>query len=165
MIRSSFFPIRGEHRTFDVFGTIPRSKHVITPKFIVTDYYNTKTAPNSRLGIGIWDGLCVNLHYILNSAGRDIGGGYSSQNRGAYGMNIAIALFYVIISAFSLLFGMLLLKKPEEAIDLQQKIYEKINWKIEPVSRSKEIRNMRIMGTLLIIFTLSILAFVVWGKV
>ena len=47
--------------------------------------------------------------------------------------------------------GLFLFLKPSLAIELQKKFYEKINWRIEPVSMPKEIRNTRIMGLFLII--------------
>jgi hypothetical protein len=39
-----------------------------------------------------------------------------------------------------------MIKRPELAIEIQKRFYAKINWRIEPVSMPKEIRNTRIMG-------------------
>ena len=42
--------------------------------------------------------------------------------------------------------------QPRKIIDAQIAIYRTINWKMEPISMNKEIRNTRIMGlTLLVI--------------
>jgi len=41
--------------------------------------------------------------------------------------------------------------KPGLVIELQRRFYEKINWRIEPVSMPKEIRNTKIMGFVLIL--------------
>ena len=45
--------------------------------------------------------------------------------------------------------GVFLCLKPALAIKIQIKFYEKINWRMEPVSMEKEIRNTRIMGLFL----------------
>jgi hypothetical protein len=51
--------------------------------------------------------------------------------------------------------GFFLHRNPSLAIELQKRFYEKINWRIEPVSMEKEIRNTRFMGLLLIIATIT----------
>ena len=48
-----------------------------------------------------------------------------------------------------LVIGVFLCLKPALAIKIQIKFYEKINWRMEPVSMEKEIRNTRIMGLFL----------------
>ena len=55
------------------------------------------------------------------------------------------------IAVISLALGFYLVKRPLEAIELQRKFYEKINWRIEPISLQKEIRNTRIMGIFLMV--------------
>jgi hypothetical protein len=50
--------------------------------------------------------------------------------------------------------GGFLIFKPSSAISFQKKFYEMINWRIEPISMSKELRNTRIMGVFLIVFNL-----------
>lgn len=42
--------------------------------------------------------------------------------------------------------GAFCLKYPEKTIKLQQYFYLKINWRMEPVSWDKEVRNTRSMG-------------------
>ena len=49
--------------------------------------------------------------------------------------------------------------KPQLAIEIQQRFYAKINWKIEPISMEKEIRNTRIMGGFLIVVLIVTLIF------
>lgn len=73
-----------------------------------------------------------------------------------------IVLFLSILTLFSLLglgMGFLLVKKPALAIEIQRRFYEKINWKLEPISVQKEIRNTRIMGIFLIIVSVATLIF------
>jgi hypothetical protein len=48
-------------------------------------------------------------------------------------------------------------------IEIQRKFYEKINWKVEPVSMEKEIRNTRIMGLFLVFATaLTVVSIFIW---
>lgn len=68
------------------------------------------------------------------------------------------ALFFATFFALSL--GLVLIQKPLLMIRFQQRFYKKINWRIEPVSLSKEIRNTRAMGVFLIIFSLVTVAIV-----
>ncbi len=66
-------------------------------------------------------------------------------------------LFFLIIISISVintLIGFFLILKPALVIEIQKKFYERINWRIEPVSVKKEIRNTRIMGLFLIVITL-----------
>lgn len=69
--------------------------------------------------------------------------------------------FYTVyfLSVSSIVCGLLCAKYPDKAILFQQRFYLKINWRIEPVSLKKEIRNTRIMGLFLILlgFTAAIL--------
>jgi len=65
-----------------------------------------------------------------------------------------VTLSVVIISVVSLGVGSFIYLKPRWTIDLQKNFYEKINWRIEPISLVKEIRNTKIMGLFLIIFVI-----------
>ncbi len=47
--------------------------------------------------------------------------------------------------------GLAMFLRPAAFIDLQIKFYRKINWRMEPVSMPKEIRNTRLMGLLLVV--------------
>ncbi len=57
-----------------------------------------------------------------------------------------------ILSLIGLFVGLGLLFKPALAIALQKKFYERINWRIEPISMEKEIRHTRMMGLFTVIF-------------
>jgi hypothetical protein len=60
----------------------------------------------------------------------------------------------VICSLIGLLVGILFALKPELLIRLQIKFYEKINWRMSPISMPLELRNTRLMGFILIAFSL-----------
>ena len=47
--------------------------------------------------------------------------------------------------------GLLLIFKPSLAIEIQKRFYAQINWRIEPISMEKEVRNTRIMGWFLLV--------------
>jgi len=47
--------------------------------------------------------------------------------------------------------GLAMFFNPAAAIELQRKFYEKINWRIEPISMPKEIRNTKLMGLFLVL--------------
>ena len=62
------------------------------------------------------------------------------------------------IVVIAIVFGALVAWKPKKTIDIQIAIYRPFNWKIEPISMEKEIRNTRIMGlTVLILGILSLI--------
>ena len=62
------------------------------------------------------------------------------------------------IVVIAIVFGVLVAWKPKKTIDIQIAIYRPFNWKIEPISMEKEIRNTRIMGlTVLILGILSLI--------
>ncbi|MCM8801317.1 MAG: hypothetical protein NC912_04860 [Candidatus Omnitrophica bacterium] len=62
-----------------------------------------------------------------------------------------------IFSLISLGTGIFLICKPELALRIQQGFYAKINWRLEPISLEKELRNTRIMGGFLVLAFLVIL--------
>ncbi len=55
-------------------------------------------------------------------------------------------LFFTV----SITLGLFVFFRPELTIEIQRKFYEKINWRIEPISMKKEIRNTKIMGIFLV---------------
>ena len=63
---------------------------------------------------------------------------------------ICIYCLQLTIAAISIITGALIAWKPRKAIDIQIAFYRLINWKLEPVSMEKEIRNTRIMGAILL---------------
>jgi hypothetical protein len=66
----------------------------------------------------------------------------------------------ILFSIIGLCVGFLMLINPALAIEIQRRFYEKINWNIEPISVSIEIRNTRIMGGFIIIIVIAALFFV-----
>jgi hypothetical protein len=52
-----------------------------------------------------------------------------------------------------LFIGVFLMINPSLAIEIQRRFYARLNWRIEPISLKKELRNTRIMGFLLIILS------------
>lgn len=61
-------------------------------------------------------------------------------------------IVFMVIAIFSLAFGAFLVFKPLAAFELQRRFYEKINWRIEPISIEKEIRHTKWMGIFLMVF-------------
>ena len=76
-------------------------------------------------------------------------------------MNPGLLLFLKLtFSLFGFLAGLFFIIKPELAIEIQRRFYAKINWKIEPISKSLELRNTRIMGGfLLLVLIVTLLLF------
>ena len=66
---------------------------------------------------------------------------------------IQLTIIVIVIA-----FGALLAWKPKKVIEIQMALYRPFNWKLEPISMEKEIRNTRIMGLVLLI--LGILALI-----
>ncbi len=66
-------------------------------------------------------------------------------------MPILVNAGLILISAISILVGIVFIKVPKETINLQIAIYRFVNWKMEPISWEKEIRNTRIMGVIALI--------------
>ena len=64
-----------------------------------------------------------------------------------------ILILFFIFFIISIVIGLFLFFKPILSIELQKRFYEKINWRIEPISFKKEIRNTKIMGIFLIIIS------------
>ncbi len=69
----------------------------------------------------------------------------------SYCMQLTIVVIVIV-------FGALVAWKPKKTIDIQIALYRPFNWKLEPISMEKEIRNTRIMGmTVLILGVLSLI--------
>jgi len=63
-------------------------------------------------------------------------------------------MWIISLSVFSLLaavVGTALVTRPGAMIELQRKFYENINWRIEPISMRKELRNTMLMGLVVLI--------------
>lgn len=65
-----------------------------------------------------------------------------------------ILLIGVLFIIAGIMFGAFVYLKAPLAIKMQTKFYEKINWRMEPVSMQKEVRNTKIMGLFLFVFCL-----------
>jgi len=79
----------------------------------------------------------------------------------------AIFLFlpiFILFSIFGIAIGFFLTFNPQLAIELQRRFYARINWQIEPISMSKEIRNTRLMGVFLILLGIATLVFLSVNK-
>jgi len=63
----------------------------------------------------------------------------------------------MLLSFIAIIIGFVLFLNPAFAIEIQRRFYEKINWRIEPISMPKEIRNTKIMGLFLTVVALSTL--------
>ena len=62
----------------------------------------------------------------------------------------------IVVAA--IIFGALVAWKPKKTIAIQTALYRPFNWRLEPISMEKEIRNTRIMGlTVLILGVLSLI--------
>ena len=59
---------------------------------------------------------------------------------------ISILIFLLGVAVGSAMFFI-----PRAVIEFQRKFYEKINWRIEPISMPKEIRNTKLMGLFLVL--------------
>lgn len=56
-----------------------------------------------------------------------------------------------IASVLAIGFGAMFIKRPVRAIEFQMKFYRAINWKMEPVSWEREVRNTRTMGAVAVL--------------
>jgi len=76
-----------------------------------------------------------------------------------------LTVLAVSIFAVSLTMGFFLLLRPARVIEMQRQFYALINWRVEPISMEKEIRNIKIMGGILIILTLVAIVLFIAAKV
>lgn len=65
-------------------------------------------------------------------------------------------IFFLLISTTALIFGLFLFVSPLKAFDIQRRFYTLINWRIEPISVEKEIRNTRWMGIFTVVFAAAV---------
>jgi len=69
-------------------------------------------------------------------------------------------IMQILLLILSLGLGLFIFFKPALAIEIQKRFYALINWRIEPISMPKELRNTKIMGIFLITFAALILLFI-----
>ena len=70
-------------------------------------------------------------------------------------------MIFLVIVAAALVFGFWIYFYPLKVFEVQKKFYAIINWRIEPISMEKEIRNTKIMGLFLIVFVV-LASFYAW---
>ena len=76
-------------------------------------------------------------------------------------MRFLSSLILILIFIISISIGLFLFLNPALTIKIQKKFYEKINWRIEPISMQRELRNIKVMGLFLIAITLLTIAYVI----
>ena len=64
------------------------------------------------------------------------------------------------VVVIAIAFGGLVAWKPKKVIEIQIALYRPFNWKIEPISMEKEIRNTRIMGMVVLVLGILSLGFI-----
>ncbi len=57
-----------------------------------------------------------------------------------------LVFIQLVVAITAIILGVFLILQPKRAIDIQMAFYRLINWKIEPISMEKEVKNTRIMG-------------------
>ena len=67
------------------------------------------------------------------------------------GGTICVYCVRLTIAAIAIVLGALIAWKPKKTIDIQIALYRPFNWKLEPISWEKEIRNTRTMGLIVLI--------------
>ena len=61
---------------------------------------------------------------------------------------------FILAVLIALVLGAYICISPQEIIEIQKQFYVLINWRMEPISMPKEIRNTKLMGAFLILFAL-----------
>ena len=61
------------------------------------------------------------------------------------------------IACLGLALGVLSAGWPKRSIGLYQGIMERFNWKVAPIDEAREVRNTRVLGTVLALLSLAIL--------
>ncbi len=67
----------------------------------------------------------------------------------------------LILSLSGIVCGLFSVLRPASCIEIQKRFYAHINWRIEPISMEKEIRNTRILGWFLVMVSLATLGLVI----
>jgi hypothetical protein len=70
----------------------------------------------------------------------------------------------ILIALAAVVMGVFLFVKPHATLAIQKRFYEKINWRIEPVSLTREVRNTKIMGLLLLGISLGAIIYKIMAK-
>jgi hypothetical protein len=67
----------------------------------------------------------------------------------------------ILVAVMAFVNGVVCFLNPKQAIRIQQKFYEKINWRLEPIDLNKELRNTRIMGMISLALSITLLIYIV----
>lgn len=60
------------------------------------------------------------------------------------------------VAVFGILLGILSAASPKRSIELYQKMMQKFNWRVEPIHYERELRNTRVLGTLMLLTSVGI---------
>lgn len=86
----------------------------------------------------------------------------SAFERLVFGLMAVPRLPVILLLSFSgIAVGLFSALHPASCIELQKRFYERINWRMEPISMEKEIRNTRLLGWFSIIVCLAALILVI----
>jgi hypothetical protein len=72
-------------------------------------------------------------------------------------------ILVICCTGLSAAIGFFVFFKPELTIELQKRFYTLINWRMEPISMTKEIRNTKIMGLFLVFLSLATVIYMAVG--
>ncbi|UCG35295.1 MAG: hypothetical protein JSW17_00405 [Candidatus Omnitrophota bacterium] len=70
----------------------------------------------------------------------------------------------ILLAIVSLGVGILYSSRPEVAIEWQRRAYEACNWRLEPISLEKELRNMKNMGKFLVLLSMATIVYIIVNK-
>ncbi|KPK98906.1 MAG: hypothetical protein AMJ95_02205 [Omnitrophica WOR_2 bacterium SM23_72] len=85
----------------------------------------------------------------------------SAFERLVFALTVVPRLPVILILCFSgICVGLFLAFRPASCIEIQKRFYERINWRMEPISMEKEIRNTRLLGWFSITVSLATLLFI-----
>ncbi len=77
------------------------------------------------------------------------------------GGRICLFCVQLALAAIVIVLGALIAWKPKKTIEIQIALYKSFNWKLEPISLEKEIRNTRIMGLAALIIGIFSLIYII----
>lgn len=75
-------------------------------------------------------------------------------------MNLNLLPISMLLAAVGIIVGLAMFFKTASLIEMQIKFYAKINWRMEPISMPKEIKNTKFMGLVLVTFCLLAIIYV-----
>jgi hypothetical protein len=69
-------------------------------------------------------------------------------------------VIFLATSLIAFILGLVIFLRPRETVDMQIHFYALINWRLEPISWGRELRNTRLMGVFLMVTVIGIILFV-----